>query len=197
MVDKELTKLTLYRVINVFFSGAIQTFCGVYIVKYVNILVDLDNLYSVGMTGSVIALIMIQIIKQDRFLDWCQNHMFSLLYICNIIEAIVLGLLWVSPVVYLISKVIYHHIVEKIISSAWSDMNNFIFTGRQRSKYHLVEGQAKHLGYISGSIVGCILDDLSITPIIVVAIFGALVDLPLSTIRLIISQNRIKRLGLR
>lgn len=192
-MDKEQILLTRLQAINWIMIHSMWSFAAIFLTKYVNIELAIQYLGVGGFISAAISIIICQYGKNDKILNWCLKHIYSILVISNLLQGLTIALIWIDPFVYLIGSAISTGSIENALYLAFGDIQNKIYKNRDKTKLTALNWQCAYLGGIIGSGAAIIFGDCPFNLAVIIGIAAMVIDIPISWWRLNIMIRRLKR----
>ena len=173
-----LEKIKLIYNLNGFIPVILKTWSLVFLVKYVNMTLDMSQLSTAKIAVGALTIIVLKYAQKDCILDWLGQHLNIVYTIYSTINIGVLSTLWINPWWYVILEAIQIASINEIIQSSFDDVLNDIYRGRQKTKWSNTWRQTKCIGAFLGGLLGLVFNDINLNIALGIIISTYIIILP-------------------
>lgn len=171
-------KIELVYNINGFIPLMLRTWAVVFVVKYVNTNIPMDQLSIAKIAIGALSVLFLQICKNDKILDVLSLNLGAVYSIYAFINAGSELIIFIDPFTYLVVEAIRVGSLDMIISTAFEDSLNTIFIGRDKTNFRSTWNQTKFIAIGLGGLLGFVFDNINLNIAVIIIVISDLIIIP-------------------
>lgn len=186
-------KINQVAFVNAFLECAFSTYAIVYVLKYINEMLTIQQLSTSLIIGTLMAAVTLQVAKNEVVTNFLKKYQVTIVILNDLIWIGVAILLFIDPFAYVIANGV---VIKGITITAAAIANRYLanatFQGDAKAKYENLMQQATLIGNALGSGMCIIFSDLHVFTAVWILIGSTVVLTPLNIYLITLMRRYIR-----